>query len=149
MAESSRLLKFGRLKYHAIRMVFQRHEASRWFGGGSRNMATRGILLEEIPNDDEATDSARQRLPLGSSSAFARGKHSRRSVPVLSAYFSQRIAATRSISLRRCASRADSTPVLKTFPAVYRAPLCGLERNGRLFPALRADRFCFYALYAS
>src|ERR1700728_3272750 len=64
MAESSRLLKFGRLKYHAIRMVFQRHEASRWFGGGSRNMATRGILLEEIPNDDEATDSARQRRRL-------------------------------------------------------------------------------------
>jgi hypothetical protein len=39
--------------------------------------------------------------------------------------------------------------VLKTFPAIDRAPLCGLERNGRLFAALGADRFCFYALYAS
>jgi len=58
-------------------------------------------------------------------------------------------AAMRSISLRRCASRAGRTPVLKTFPAIHRAPLCGLERNGRLFPALRADRFCFYPLYAS
>ena len=55
-------------------------------------------------------------------------------------------AAMRSISLRRCASRAGRTPVLKTFPAIHRAPLCGLERNGRLFSALRADRFCFYAL---
>jgi hypothetical protein len=27
--------------------------------------------------------------------------------------------------------------------------LCGLEWNGRLFPALGADRFGFYALYAS
>jgi len=39
--------------------------------------------------------------------------------------------------------------VLEAFPAVDRAPLCGLEGNGRLFPALRADRFGLYALDAS
>jgi hypothetical protein len=65
MAESSRLLKFGRLKYHAIRMVFQRHEAPRRLAGGSRNMATGGIVFEENPNGDEASDSARRTAPLG------------------------------------------------------------------------------------
>ena len=39
--------------------------------------------------------------------------------------------------------------MLETLPAVDRAPLCGLEGNGRLFPALRADRFGLDALYAS
>ena len=51
--------------------------------------------------------------------------------------------------LGRGALRADGTPVLKTFPAVDRATLCGLEGNGRLFAALRADRFGLYALDAS
>jgi len=37
--------------------------------------------------------------------------------------------------------------MLETFPAVDRAPLCGLEGNGRLFAALRANRFGLYALY--
>jgi hypothetical protein len=39
--------------------------------------------------------------------------------------------------------------MLETLAAIYRAPLRRLERNGRLFPALRADRFCFYALNTS
>jgi hypothetical protein len=39
--------------------------------------------------------------------------------------------------------------MLKAFPAVYWAPLRRLERNGRLFPALRAHRFRLYALDAS
>jgi hypothetical protein len=51
--------------------------------------------------------------------------------------------------LRRGAGSSGRTPVLEAFPAVYRAPLGGLEGNGRLFPALRADRFGLYALYAS
>jgi hypothetical protein len=67
----------------------------------------------------------------------------------LTVYFSQRAALKRSMSLSRGAGRPDRTPVLKTLPAIDRAPLSGLERNGRLFPALRTDRFCFYALYAS
>src|ERR1700683_1648681 len=81
MAESSRLLKVGRLKYHAIRMVFQRHEAPRRLGGGSRNMATGGILFEEIPKDGEATDWTRRTGPPDSSSAFARGAFSPPTVP--------------------------------------------------------------------
>jgi hypothetical protein len=39
--------------------------------------------------------------------------------------------------------------MLKALAAIYRAPLRRLERNGRLFPALRADRFRLYALNAS
>lgn len=51
--------------------------------------------------------------------------------------------------LRRCAGRSGSAPVLEAFPAIDRAPLRGLERNGRLFSALRADRLGFYALHAA
>ena len=51
--------------------------------------------------------------------------------------------------LRRGTLRSGGTPVLKTLPAVHRAALCGLEGNGRLFPALRANRFRLYALRAA
>jgi hypothetical protein len=39
--------------------------------------------------------------------------------------------------------------MLETFAAIHRTPLRRLERNGRLFPALRAHRFRLYALDAS
>ncbi len=51
--------------------------------------------------------------------------------------------------LRRRARSSGCPPVLKAFAAIHRTPLRRLERNGRLFPALRADRFRLYALNAS
>jgi hypothetical protein len=39
--------------------------------------------------------------------------------------------------------------MLKAFAAIYWTPLRRLERNGGLFPALRAHRFRFYPLDAS
>jgi hypothetical protein len=41
---------------------------------------------------------------------------------------------------------SDRAALLEAFPAVHRATLCGLERNGRFLAALRADRFRFNAL---
>jgi hypothetical protein len=145
MAESSRLPEIGGPKYHAIGMGFQRHEAPRRSGVLRGTIVTRGISLEEILHRNQALDGAgRAAPPDGPSAVTPPPQRACINCLVLAAH-----AAMRSISLRRCASRADRTPVLKTFPAIDRAPLCGLERNGRLFPALRADRFCFYALYAS
>jgi hypothetical protein len=43
---------------------------------------------------------------------------------------------------------ADRSPLLETFAAIYRTPLCGLERNGCFFSALRAYRLRFDALRA-
>ena len=51
--------------------------------------------------------------------------------------------------LRCCAGGGDGSPLLKTFAAIHRAPLCGLERNRGFLTALRADRLGFDALNAS
>lgn len=51
--------------------------------------------------------------------------------------------------LRSCAWSSSRPSMLKAFAAIHRTPLRRLERNGGLFPALRADRFRLYALDAS
>ncbi len=51
--------------------------------------------------------------------------------------------------LHCCAWSSSRPPMLEAFAAIYRTPLRRLERNGGLFPALRADRFRFDALDAS
>jgi hypothetical protein len=53
------------------------------------------------------------------------------------------------VRLGRRAWSSGRPPMLKTFAAIYRSPLRRLERNGGLFPALRAHRFRLYALDAS
>ena len=53
------------------------------------------------------------------------------------------------INLDGCAGSPDRSSLLEAFPAKHRAPLCGLERDGCLFAALRANRLGFHTLYAS
>ena len=53
------------------------------------------------------------------------------------------------VRLRRRAGSSSRPPMLKALAAIYGTPLRRLERNGRLFPALRAHRFRLYALDAS
>jgi hypothetical protein len=48
--------------------------------------------------------------------------------------------------LRGRGGRARRSPVLKTFAAIDGTPLRRLERNGRFFCALRANRFGFHSL---
>ena len=48
---------------------------------------------------------------------------------------------------RRCRWSPNRPPLLKTLAAVDWAPLCGLERHRRFFPALRANGLRFYALH--
>src|SRR6202041_2293459 len=50
---------------------------------------------------------------------------------------------------RRNTLRPGRSPLLETFTAIYRASLCRLERNRRLFPALRAYRLGLDTLHAA
>jgi len=53
------------------------------------------------------------------------------------------------IDLDGCADSPDRSSLLEAFPAKYRSALCGLERDGGLFAALRANRLGFHTLDAS